>query len=78
MSVTEVPEATAAGCLPATAVAPQHSGCRINDNAVAACLLGAERLFENAPKVEFEDVVVGVEGIKGAMTVVVSLEPSMA
>ena len=30
-----------------------------NTNAAAAYLLGAERLFENAPKIEFEEVVVG-------------------
>lgn len=51
-----------------------------NTNAAAAYLLGAERLFENAPKVEFEDVVVGDEGTegmeetKGTMTVAVSVK----
>ena len=38
-----------------------------NTNAAAAYLLGAERLFENAPKVEFEEVVVGNDGEGGAM-----------
>ena len=38
-----------------------------NTNAAAAYLLGAERLFENAPKVEFEEVVVekGTQGTGG-------------
>ena len=48
-----------------------------NTNAAAAYLLGAERLFANAPKVEFEEVVVGeegTEGTKGTMTVAVSVK----
>ena len=48
-----------------------------NTNAAAAYLLGAERLFENAPKVEIEDIVVGdegTEGTKGMMTVAVSVK----
>ena len=48
-----------------------------NTNAVAAYLLGAERLFDNTPKVKIEDVVVGedgTEGTKGTMTVAVSVK----
>ena len=37
-----------------------------NTNAAAAYLLGAERLFENAPKVEFEEVSV-VDGEDGGL-----------
>jgi len=36
-----------------------------NTNAAAAYLLGAERLFENAPMVEFGEVVVGEKGTQG-------------
>ena len=36
-----------------------------NTNAAAAYLLGAERLFENAPKVEFGEVSVGENGTQG-------------
>ena len=36
-----------------------------NTNAAAAYLLGAERLFENKPKVEFEEVAVGESGTQG-------------
>jgi len=37
-----------------------------NTNAAAAYLLGAERLFENAPKIEFEEVSV-VDGEDGGL-----------
>ena len=33
-----------------------------NTNAAAAFLLGAERLFENAPKIEFGEVAIGTDG----------------
>ena len=36
-----------------------------NTNAAAAYLLGAERLFENAPKVEFGEIAVGESGTGG-------------
>ena len=45
-----------------------------NTNAAAAYLLGAERLFENAPKVEFVDVTVGEEGADSALTVSVTVK----
>ena len=36
-----------------------------NTNAAAAYLLGAERLFENAPNVEFGEVAIGEIGTQG-------------
>ena len=36
-----------------------------NTNAAAAFLLGAERLFENAPKIEFGEVAMGTDGDAG-------------
>ena len=41
-----------------------------NTNAAAAYLLGAERLFENKPKVEFEEVVVGEKETQGTGTAI--------
>ena len=43
-------------------------------NAAAAYLLGAERLFENAPKVEFVEVTVGETGTSSALTVSVTVK----
>ena len=46
-----------------------------NTNAAAAYLLGAERLFENAPKVEFEELTIGEDGPSdGTMTVSVTVK----
>ena len=36
-----------------------------NTNAAAAYLLGAERLFENAPEIEFGEVAIGGDGSQG-------------
>ena len=47
------------------AVAAGEAAVVANTNAAAAYLLGAERLFENAPKVEFGEVVVGEKGTEG-------------
>lgn len=45
-----------------SATAAGEAAVVANTNAAAAYLLGAERLFENAPKVEIEEVVVGNGG----------------
>ncbi len=48
-----------------------------NTNAAAAYLLGAERLFENAPKVEFEELAVGdngTSGTEGTVTIAVTVK----
>jgi hypothetical protein len=50
-----------------------------NTNVAAAFLLGAERLFENAPKIEFGEVAVGggvggTEGTKGTISLTVTVK----
>ena len=47
---------------PSSATVAGEAAVVANTNAAAAYLLGAERLFENAPKVEIEEVVVGNGG----------------
>ena len=47
------------GGSPSSATAAGEAAVVANTNAAAAFLLGAERLFENAPKVEIGEVVVG-------------------
>ena len=45
-----------------------------NTNAAAAYLLGADRLFANQPKVELGNLAVGDEGVKGALTLSVTVK----
>ena len=53
------------GGSPSSATAAGEAAVVANTNAAAAFLLGAERLFENAPKVEIGEVVVGNGGETG-------------
>ena len=50
---------------PSAATAAGEAAVVANTNAAAAFLMGAERLFENAPKVEIGEVVVGDGGETG-------------
>jgi len=50
---------TVKGAGSASGAAAGEAAVVANEHAAAAYLLGAERLFENAPKIEFEEVAVG-------------------
>ena len=54
-------------------VAAGEAAVVANTNAAAAYLLGAERLFENAPKVEFGEIAVGESGTGGTEGTAISV-----